>query len=222
MALQTTFTTATGTAVLTDAMAVGRNDRGHDLGAGSPGVLLRRVECSRGSVDIEVEYAPRPEYGLIHPILQAVLGGLATRAGADRLLVSAPVGFRVDGATATASLRLEASPSAGCALHHGRIWDPSLVVWDQDQIAARLEDTLGGWRSWSAIHQTYEGPWRDLVHHSGRVLHALTFQPTAPSSPRPPPRCPRRSAASATGTTATPGSGTPASAWRPCGSRPAR
>jgi GH15 family glucan-1,4-alpha-glucosidase len=43
MALATTFRTATGTAVLTDALAVGRNDRGHDLGAGSPGVLLRRI-----------------------------------------------------------------------------------------------------------------------------------------------------------------------------------
>ena len=40
------------------------------------------------------------------------------------------------------------------------------------------QDTLEGWRSWSAIHQTYEGPWRDLVHHSGRVLQALTFAPT--------------------------------------------
>src|SRR5215831_512697 len=43
MALDTTFRAATGTAVLTDAMAVGRNERGHDLGAGSPGVLLRRL-----------------------------------------------------------------------------------------------------------------------------------------------------------------------------------
>src|SRR5215469_12824405 len=34
MALETTFQTATGIAVLTDAMAVGRNDRGHQLGAG--------------------------------------------------------------------------------------------------------------------------------------------------------------------------------------------
>jgi GH15 family glucan-1,4-alpha-glucosidase len=178
MALGTTFTTATGTAVLTDAMAVGRNDRGHELGAGSPGVLLRRVECTRGSVDVEVEYAPRPEYGLIHPILQAVPGGLAARGGADRLLLSAPVAFRVEGATATARLRLAAGQSAGFALHHGRTWEPALVAWDQDQIAARLQDTLEGWRSWSAIHQTYEGPWRELVHHSGRVLQALTFQPT--------------------------------------------
>ncbi|MGZ3460161.1 MAG: glycoside hydrolase family 15 protein, partial [Archangium sp.] len=29
-----------------------------------------------------------------------------------------------------------------------------------------------------AMHQRYEGPWRELVHHSGRVLQALTYQPT--------------------------------------------
>ena len=48
MALETTFVTGAGTAVLTDAMAVGRNERGHDLGAGSPGVLLRKLACATG------------------------------------------------------------------------------------------------------------------------------------------------------------------------------
>src|SRR6516165_6335703 len=97
MALETTFVTAAGTAVLTDAMAVGRNERGHDLGAGSPGVLLRRLACTTGDVDIEVSYAPRPEYGLIHPIVESVPGGLAARGGSGRLLLSAPASFRVDG-----------------------------------------------------------------------------------------------------------------------------
>jgi alpha,alpha-trehalase len=180
MVLETTFTTATGAAVLTDAMAVGRNDRGHGLGAGSPRVLLRRVECTEGTVEVEVVYVPRPEYGLIHPILEAVPGGLAARGGADRLLLSAPVAlrFQVVGATATARLRLGAGQTAGFALHHGSLWEPVLVAWDQQQIAARLGDTVEGWRSWSAMHQRYQGPWKDLVHHSGRVLQALTFQPT--------------------------------------------
>jgi len=178
MDLETTFRTATGTAVLTDAMAVGRNERGHDLGTGSPGVLLRRLTCTDGELEIEVGYAPRPEYGLIHPILEPVPGGLAARGGADRLLLSAPAEFAVDGATATASLHMTAGQTVGFALQHGRMWEPPLAAWDAGHIAARLEDTVEGWRSWSAIHQTYEGPWRDLVHHCGRVLQALTFAPT--------------------------------------------
>ena len=178
MVLETTFRTAAGTAVLTDAMAVGRNERGHDLGTESPGVLLRRLACTDGEMDVEVSYAPRPEYGLIHPILEDVPGGLAARGGAGRLLLSAPAGLRVDGATAHARLHLTAGQTVLFALQHAPIWDPPLVPWTPDEIAARLADTAEGWRSWSAIHQTYEGPWRDLVHHSGRVLQALTFAPT--------------------------------------------
>jgi GH15 family glucan-1,4-alpha-glucosidase len=140
--------------------------------------LLRRLTCTDGELDVEVTYAPRPEYGLIHPILEPVPGGLAARGGADRLLLSGPIGFVVDGATATARLRLSAGQTVGFALQHGRMSESPLAAWDADEIAARLEDTLEGWRSWSAIHQTYEGPWRHLVHHSGRVLQALTFAPT--------------------------------------------
>ena len=106
MVLETTFTTAGGTAVLTDALAVGRNERGHGLGAHSPGMLLRRLACTSGEIEAEISYAPRPEYGLIHPILVPVPGGLAARGGASRLLLSASAGFDVDGPTATARVRL--------------------------------------------------------------------------------------------------------------------
>src|SRR5215469_1817057 len=178
MVLQTTFVTASGTAVLTDAMAVGHNERGHDLGAGSPGVLLRRLVCTDGEMEVEVSYAPRPEYGLVHPILEAVPCGLLARGGASRLLLSAPASFQIEEATATAHLHLAAGQVVMFALQHARMWDPPLEAWRAGQIEGRLEDTMKGWRSWSAIHQTYEGPWRDLVHHSGRVLQALTFAPT--------------------------------------------
>jgi alpha,alpha-trehalase len=41
-----------------------------------------------------------------------------------------------------------------------------------------VDVTVADWRSWSALHQTYDGPWRDLVHASGRVLQGLSFQPS--------------------------------------------
>jgi GH15 family glucan-1,4-alpha-glucosidase len=141
-------------------------------------VLLRRLACTAGEMDVEVSYAPRPEYGLIHPILEAIPGGVAARGGGGRLLLSATTGFGIDGATATARLHLGAGQEVCFALAHAQAGDPPLPAWGGAAITERLQDTLAGWQSWSAIHQSYEGPWRELVHHSGRVLQALTFAPT--------------------------------------------
>jgi alpha,alpha-trehalase len=178
LVLETTFTTAGGTAVLTDALAVGPDERGHHLGAHSPGTLLRSLACTAGEIQAEVSYAPRPEYGLIHPVLVPVSGGLAARGGANRLLLSTSCTFAVDDATATAVVRLTAGQAAVFALGHGEMAGPPLAPWTAEDVTSRLEDTIEGWRSWSAIHQNYEGPWRELVRHSGRVLQGMTFAAT--------------------------------------------
>ncbi len=178
MVLETTFTAPGGTAVLTDALAVGWNERGHDLGKHSPSMLVRRLACTGGEIDVDVHYAPRPEYGLIHPILIPVDGGIAARGGADRLLLATSVKFEVRGDTATARIRLAAGETAVFGLRHGPMSAPPLDSWSAERLTGRLDDTAEGWRSWSAIHQSYDGPWRDLVQHSGRVLRALSFVPT--------------------------------------------
>jgi GH15 family glucan-1,4-alpha-glucosidase len=178
LVLETTFTTAGGTAVLTDALAVGPDERGHHLGAHSPGTLLRSLACTAGEIQAEVSYAPRPEYGLIHPVLVPVSGGLAARGGANRLLLSTSCTFAVDDATATAVVRLTAGQAAVFALGHGEMAGPPLAPWTAEDVTSRLDDTIEGWRSWSAIHQNYEGPWRELVRHSGRVLQGMTFAAT--------------------------------------------
>src|SRR5438132_8777871 len=102
MGLETTFRTATGVATLTDNLAVGRNERGHELGAGAPSVLLRRLTGVEGEVELELEYAPRPEYGLIQPVLETVDGGVRARGGPDVLALSSPVPIEVDQFTARA------------------------------------------------------------------------------------------------------------------------
>ena len=105
MVLETTFRTPTGTVVLTDALAVGRNERGHELGAGAPGVLLRRLSCTGGEVELAMSYAPRPEYGLVTPFLQPVDGGVVARGGADVLALSSPVPVEIDEFVGRASSR---------------------------------------------------------------------------------------------------------------------
>ena len=47
-----------------------------------------------------------------------------------------------------------------------------------EQVAARIEDTAEAWRSWEAEHDIYEGPHRELVRLSSRVLKGLTYRPT--------------------------------------------
>src|SRR3954464_15191636 len=106
MLLETTFRTATGVAVVVDALATGDGNRGHDLGRGAPHLLVRQATCTEGEVDIEVEYVPRPEYGLVFPLLEEVEGGVAASGGADVLFLSSPVPLAVEDSSATGRLRL--------------------------------------------------------------------------------------------------------------------
>ena len=63
MVLETTFRTGGGAAVLTDAMALDPTEHGHDLGAGAPRTMLRRIECSKGEVDVEDRTIECPKHG---------------------------------------------------------------------------------------------------------------------------------------------------------------
>jgi alpha,alpha-trehalase len=179
MVLETTFRTPTGTVAITDALAMGAGNRGHQLGEDAPHLLLRRATCLQGEVDLLLEYVPRPEYGLVHPLLEAVEGGLTAFGGADVLVLSSPVPLTADQSSASGQLHLSHGESAGFALHHRRRSEAgSARVWSQSEIGTRLDDTVSAWESWSKLHQAYVGPWRDLVHQSGRVLQALSFAPT--------------------------------------------
>jgi GH15 family glucan-1,4-alpha-glucosidase len=178
LVLETRFQTPTGVLELTDALAVGPDNRGHALGKGAPHLLIRSVICVAGTIEIHVEYAPRPEYGLPRPLLSHIDGGVTARGGAEWLVLSAPVPTRLDASTATARVTLHAGETRRFALHRSTLEEQPAHIWTSDEIAERLGATVAAWRSWSDLHQTYDGPWSELVLHSGRVLQALTFQPS--------------------------------------------
>ncbi len=179
MVLETTFRTPTGTVAITDALAMGTGNRGHQLGRNAPHLLLRRATCIEGEVDVRLECVMSPGYGLVSPKLNAVDGGVLAIAGADAFVLTAPMKLTVDESTVSGQLELRQGETAGFALHFRAAaeTDASSVA-SQAEISARLDDTVSAWESWSDLHQAYVGPWRDLVHHSGRVLQALSFAPT--------------------------------------------
>ena len=178
LVLETTFTTPNGTLVLTDLLAMGPDNKGHRLGRNVPHLLVRTVSCAAGSVEIDVSYAPRPEYGLIVPLLSAIDGGLTARGGAECLVLTCPIALTLDGSLGHARHTLTAGQTMYFALHHSTLEQTPARTWSQEELGAQTENTVGAWQSWSAIHQAYDGPWADLVHHSGRVLEGLSFQPT--------------------------------------------
>jgi len=179
LALETTFRTPDGELVLTDALGLGPDNGGHRLGTDVPHVLVRRLACTSGSVDVVVDYRPRPEYGLISPLLARVDGGVTARGGAEWLVLTLPGEVQLGGGRAEAQLHLEAGDVVHLALQRSTLGDAvSAHVWTQDDLADLLDRTLAAWESWCDLHQTYQGPWRELVHLSGRVLFGLSYQPS--------------------------------------------
>src|SRR4249919_917908 len=178
LVLETTFTTATGVLALTDLLALGPDNGGHRLGRNVPHLLVRRVACTSGSVEVNISYAPRPEYGLVVPLLAHVDGGVTARGGAEWLVLTAPVRLKLNLGVARGRLTLDAGQTIPLALHRSTLEQTPAHIWSESDLAATVDATVADWQSWSALHQAYDGPWRDLVQTGGRVLQGLSFQPS--------------------------------------------
>ncbi|HEY7075297.1 MAG TPA: glycoside hydrolase family 15 protein [Solirubrobacteraceae bacterium] len=180
LVIETTFATATGTVRLRDALAFADGQRGHDLGFDAPHEVLRAVEGVAGEVELVLELAPRPEYGLITPLIRLEAGGART-FGSGRMAVRSAVPLELADGTLRAAFTLGAGERAGFSLRWAspedrRAPEPTPA----HRVHERLADTAEAWRSWEAEHDnTYPPtPHRELVKHSARILKGLTYRPT--------------------------------------------
>jgi GH15 family glucan-1,4-alpha-glucosidase len=179
LVVETTFTTETGTVKLTDALAFAEGQRGHDLGYDAPHELLRSVEGVSGEVELVFELAPRTEYGLVRPLFRMEGDGGRTFGGPNRIGVRAGVPVEIEDVTMRATFSVAADERIGFSLR----WIPTEAhehppATEPGAVAARIEDTVEAWRSWEADHDIYDGPHRELVRLSARVLKGLTYRPT--------------------------------------------
>src|SRR5262245_14896700 len=111
LVLETTFTTATGTAVLTDLLAMGPDNGGPRLGRDVPHLLVRKITGVDGEVELDVSYEPRPEYGLVVPLLSTKDGGITARGGAEWLVLTSPVTLTLSGSRGSGQTSVRAGES---------------------------------------------------------------------------------------------------------------
>ncbi len=173
--LRSVFETAHGQVTLTDAAALEAGAGGHDLGLRSPHTLLRRVEGVHGTVALDLEFAPRMEYGRTEPHLTVVASGVVAQGGPTRLTLTSPVPLVCDDGTARARIVV----GAGDVVEFRGAYQPSYgSLPDERGRLATIEDTWETWQSWSKLHQGYQGLFSDQVRRSAVVLQGLTYGPS--------------------------------------------
>jgi GH15 family glucan-1,4-alpha-glucosidase len=169
--LQTTFTTAGGMVLVTDAMAL------PDAEPGPTRELIRRVDGLAGRVPMRWRVTPAFGYGASSPRLERRGGIPVAVAGPDALAIcSWEAGeAQLDEEAISGSFEARESSSALialCAAHQEPLVFPS-----REQVEARLQATTAYWRRWVGQRE-YEGPWRDAVIRSALALKLLFHSPS--------------------------------------------
>jgi GH15 family glucan-1,4-alpha-glucosidase len=176
LVLRTVFTTSGGEVAVTDALALQSGARGHEIGLRSPHVLLRRVEGTRGAVQMATVFSPRMEYGLTVPNVVGCADGLLARGGPVRLALTAPVALSLRAGGADGHFTVHAGEQLDFRLAYTPSWEHTNASDHGDD--SSLEDTILGWQSWAQLHDGYDGRHRTAVRRSSLVLQGLTYRPT--------------------------------------------
>lgn len=169
--LETTFTTATGQARVTDAMTL------PDGGLVPYRELARRVEGLTGRVALRWRVEPRFGYGVWPTRLGRRAGIPVATAQADAVaLRSWNAGEpQCDGRAIHG--RFEAREGARALLALVAAHQDPLVLPSRADVEARLDATAAFWARWSE-GRPYAGPWRDAVIRSGLALKLLVYAPS--------------------------------------------
>jgi GH15 family glucan-1,4-alpha-glucosidase len=176
--VETVFTTDAGSVRLRDTMAFADGQRGHELGHDAPHDVLRGVEGLSGTVEMVMELAPRPEYGLVKPLVRLEEGGART-FGTGRIGMCSDAPLNVEDSTIRATFAVTEGERCGFSM---RWTAPELRHPPEPTPAARvferIDDTAEAWRSWEVEHDIYQGKHRELVRLGSRVLKGLTYRPS--------------------------------------------
>jgi GH15 family glucan-1,4-alpha-glucosidase len=143
--------------------------------------IVRIIECQQGSADIEVQIAPRFDYGSVRPWLRrAEIDVFTAIGGDDGLLIWSDGQLDSDGESLCARASLHAGERLRLLMRFVR---PHLLEHEQtsdldsESTDARLAETIEWWQRWrTRLHR--DGVDQQAVVRSALTLKALTYAPT--------------------------------------------
>src|SRR5581483_189492 len=174
--LQTTFRTPTGVLQLTDAMPILVDERYADK-LQPQREVLRALEVLQGEVDIEIHYAPRPDYARRRVALKgrgACGWACSDRDGLYLLNTDIPLYLDPGGIDLRGRVRLSRGAKRYLSLNFVKA-DIGVVMPLGEHADGRLCATQQWWQAW-AHRCNYSGPYRDAVVRSMVTLKLLTYE----------------------------------------------
>jgi GH15 family glucan-1,4-alpha-glucosidase len=185
LVIETTWVTDTGWIVVKDALTIadwaaadggerrGRPETAHE----SDHSLLRTMTCIDGEVEMEMECAPRFDYGAEGAKWQGgELGEATAAADGTELLLTSDLELKLASGVARGTVRLKEDQTAFCALTwtDGGLGGPRSAP----EALERIDSTEEFWREWLRDGKFPDHPWRIHLQRSALVLKGLTYTPT--------------------------------------------
>jgi GH15 family glucan-1,4-alpha-glucosidase len=141
--------------------------------------ILREIEGIAGEVTLEIDYAPRPDYALVRPILttRGALGLWCPAAnGALVLRADLPLALTPDHHAARGVVTIATGECRYLSLTYSTE-GPGVIPPLGETARRKVAQTADWWREW-ANRCAYDGPYRDAVVRSALALKLMAYAPS--------------------------------------------
>jgi GH15 family glucan-1,4-alpha-glucosidase len=174
--LQTCFTCSSGEATLTDLMPVCSED--FKRTALLPDhQLMREIRCTRGQIQVQVDFHPRPDYGKNHATIRPMNSlGLRIDVGVGAYWLRSTKPLQVEREHATGSFALKQGETIQFLFTYAEE-SPSVLPALGDPAEEWIDRSVEWWQQW-ADRCRYKGPYRDTVIRSALALKLLSYAPS--------------------------------------------
>lgn len=168
--LKTSFETKGGKAVLTDYMPLYSDE--------SPGeeAIIRKVKGIEGSVETEVDFSPRFNYGRTEPMISETSEGMGASSEEIKLKLQAPSQLNLNKDFTKCSFEVKGGEEYWFSLTYGEDLEKD---FDYPSTLSRTKDFWEGWaHSCEEGACAFHGPWHEFTVRAGLVLKLLTHTET--------------------------------------------